>query len=46
MIQSLRTADFDVVILMQLFYVAMSLMGNLVVDIAYGLVYPRIRVSK
>ena len=46
MIQSLRTADFDVVILMQLFYVAMSLMGNLVVDIAYGLVDPRIRVSK
>ena len=46
MIQSLRTADFDVVILMQLFYVAMSLIGNLVVDIAYGLVDPRIRVSK
>lgn len=46
MIQSLRTADFDVVILMQLFYVAMSLIGNLVIDIAYGLVDPRIRVSK
>lgn len=46
MIQSLRTADFDVVILMQLFYVAMSLIGNLIIDIAYGLVDPRIRVSK
>ncbi|MBQ7955872.1 MAG: ABC transporter permease [Lachnospiraceae bacterium] len=46
MIQSLRTADFDVVILMQLFYVAISLLGNLIIDIIYGLVDPRIRVSK
>lgn len=46
MIQSLRTADFDVVILMQLFYVAISLLGNLLIDIIYGLVDPRIRVSK
>ena len=46
MISSLRTADFDVVILMQLFYVAISLLGNLIIDIIYGLVDPRIRVSK
>ena len=33
MIVSLRTQDFDVVILMQLFYVAISLIGNLIIDI-------------
>ncbi len=46
MFTSLRTADFDVIILIQLFYVAISLLGNLVIDIVYGLVDPRIRVSK
>ncbi|MBO6240931.1 MAG: ABC transporter permease [Butyrivibrio sp.] len=45
MISSLRTQDFDVVILMQLFYVAISLIGNLIIDIVYGLVDPRVRVS-
>lgn len=45
MIQSLRTADCDVIILLQLFYVAVSLIGNLVIDLVYGLVDPRIRVS-
>ena len=45
MIVSLRTQDFDVVILMQLFYVAISLIGNLIIDIVYGLVDPRDRVS-
>lgn len=45
MIVSLRTQDFDVVILMQLFYVAISLIGNLIIDIVYGLVDPRVRVS-
>ena len=46
MLRSLRTADFDVVILLQLFYVAISLFGNLLIDIIYGLVDPRIRVNK
>ncbi len=46
MISSLRSADYDVVLLMQMFYVAISLMGNLIIDIAYGLVDPRVRVSK
>ncbi len=45
MIQSLRTQDFDVVVLLQLFYVAISLIGNLIIDIVYGLVDPRVRVS-
>lgn len=46
MIQSLRSADFDVVLLMQLFYVAISLVGNLIIDLIYGLVDPRVRVGK
>lgn len=46
MITSLRSADFDVVMLMQVFYVGMALLGNLIIDIVYGLVDPRVRVSK
>lgn len=45
MIQALRTQDFDVVVLLQLFYVAISLIGNLIIDIVYGIVDPRVRVS-
>ncbi len=45
MISSLMTQDFDVVVLLQLFYVAISLIGNLIIDIVYGLVDPRVRVS-
>ena len=45
MISSLRTSDFQVVLLLQLFYVTMSLLSNLVIDIIYGLVDPRVRVS-
>lgn len=46
MITSLMTSDFDVVMLLQLFYVALSLLGNLIIDIVYGLVDPRVRVNK
>lgn len=46
MIDSLQTSDYDLVLLMQMFYVGMSLLGNLVIDIIYGLVDPRVRVSK
>lgn len=45
MIQALRTSDFDIAVLMQVFYVLLSLVGNLITDIVYGLVDPRIRVS-
>ena len=46
MIEALRNADYDLVLFMQLFYVAMSLLGNLIVDLVYGLVDPRVRVDK
>ncbi len=46
MYTSLMTKDFDVILFLQLFYVAVSLIANLVIDIVYGLVDPRVRVNK
>ena len=46
LIDSLRAKDFDVVIFLQLFYVTLSLLGNLIIDLAYGLADPRVRVNK
>ena len=45
-IESLNAKDFEVVLLLQMFYVAMGLIGNLIIDIAYGLADPRVRVNK
>ncbi len=38
--------DNEVVLALQMFYIGISLLGNLVVDLAYGLVDPRVRVNK
>ena len=46
MITAVRTADFDLVMFVALFYVVLSLLGNLIIDIVYGLVDPRVRVNK
>ncbi len=45
-IEALNGKDFEVVLLLQMFYVIIGLLGNLVIDIAYGIADPRIRVSK
>ena len=45
-INSLNAKDFEVVLLLQMFYVILGLAGNLVVDLAYGLADPRVRVNK
>lgn len=45
MIQSLMQQDFMVVLAMQMFYVVLSLAGYLIMDIAYGLVDPRVKLS-
>ncbi len=45
-IDSLMAKDFEVVLLLQMFYVIIGLLGNLVIDIAYGIADPRIRVNK
>lgn len=45
-IGSLNAKDFEVVLLIQMFYVIIGLLGNLIVDIAYGIADPRVRVNK
>ena len=43
---SLTRSDNEVVLALQLFYILISLLGNLITDIAYGFVDPRVRVNK
>ena len=38
--------DYELVLAIQMFYVIVSLMGQLVMDLSYGLVDPRVRVDK
>lgn len=45
-INSLNSKDFEVVLLLQMFYVIIGLLGNLIIDIAYGIADPRVRVNK
>ncbi len=42
---ALKAGDNEIVLAMQLFYILLALVGNLVVDLAYGLVDPRIRLA-
>lgn len=41
---SLRQQDFAVVLAMQMFYVLLTLIGNLIMDLTYGLVDPRVKL--
>ena len=45
-INALNNKDFEVVLLLQMFYVIVGLLGNLIIDIAYGIADPRVRVNK
>lgn len=45
MISGLNQRDFSVVLAMQMFYVVLSLTGNVLMDIAYTLVDPRVRLE-
>lgn len=45
-LKSMRTADYDVIMLIECFYVFIGLIGNLITDLVYGLVDPRVRVNK
>lgn len=45
MIQSLRQMDFAIALTMNMFYVLLSLAGNLVMDLSYMLVDPRVKLS-
>ncbi len=43
---ALTANDNEIALAMQMFYIALALLGNLLVDVVYGLVDPRIRVNK
>lgn len=43
---ALTANDNEIALAMQMFYVFLALTGNLLVDIAYGIVDPRIRINK
>ena len=43
---ALSANDNEVVLALQMFYILLALVGNLRVDLAYGLVDPRIRVHR
>ncbi len=45
-IKALNGKDFEVVLLLQMFYVIIGLLGNLIIDLAYGFADPRVRVNK
>ncbi|MBO5736622.1 MAG: ABC transporter permease [Clostridia bacterium] len=42
---ALKAGDNEIVLAMQMFYILLALIGNLLVDIAYGIVDPRIRLG-
>ncbi len=46
LIDSLYNQDYDVVMAIQLLYIVIALLGNLMSDLSYGLVDPRVRVNK
>lgn len=43
---ALQDSDNDVILSVQMFYIAISLFGNLFIDLIYGVVDPRVRVNK
>ncbi len=43
---ALQKSDNEVILALQMFYILVSLLGNLLTDIAYGMVDPRVRVDK
>ena len=43
---ALTANDNEIALAMQMFYILLALVGNLLVDVVYGLVDPRVRVNK
>lgn len=43
---AVRQADYDLVMFLQVIYTFLGLFSNLVIDLCYGLVDPRVRISK
>jgi peptide/nickel transport system permease protein len=45
-INALNAKDIELCLAVQMFYVVIALVGNLITDLAYGVVDPRVRVNK
>ncbi|MBR4434494.1 MAG: ABC transporter permease [Clostridia bacterium] len=45
-LSSVRTADYDMIMFIQVIYTFIGLFSNLVTDLTYGIVDPRVRISK
>ncbi len=45
-IDALQNQDYEVALAIQMFYIVIALVGNLVTDISYGFVDPRVRVDR
>jgi peptide/nickel transport system permease protein len=44
--EALNSNDNEIILALQMFYIIIGLVGNLIIDIAYGFIDPRIRVNK
>lgn len=45
-IDALQNQDYNVALAIQMFYIIIALFGNLITDISYGIVDPRVRVDR
>lgn len=45
-LKALNGLDYNLAMGIQMFYIVLSLVGNLLIDLSYGIVDPRIRISK
>lgn len=45
-LKALNGLDYNLAMGIQMFYIVLSLVGNLLIDLSYGVVDPRIRISK
>ena len=44
-INCLQNQDYQVVLALQMFYIIIGLIGNLIIDLSYGLVDPRVKLN-
>ena len=45
-LKALNGLDYNLAMGVQMFYIVVSLVGNLVIDLSYGIVDPRVRITK
>ena len=45
-LKALNGLDYNLAMGVQMFYIVVSLVGNLIIDLSYGIVDPRVRITK